>query len=95
MNKMVRKQFFITAEQNRKLKACAAAAGVAEAELIRAGIDRELAEKTAEAQGDWKDAWRQAAGMWADYDEIHDILAKRRKRRRKRRERVQKAMRGD
>ena len=39
MTKMVRKQLFITEEQNRKLKERAAATGVSEAELIRAGID--------------------------------------------------------
>ena len=31
MNKMVRKQFFISAEQNKRLKARAAATGVSEA----------------------------------------------------------------
>ena len=36
MNKMVRKQVFISAEQNKRLKAHAAAAGVSEAELVRA-----------------------------------------------------------
>ena len=33
MNKMVRKQLFITAEQNKRLKARAAATGVSEAEI--------------------------------------------------------------
>jgi hypothetical protein len=95
MNKMVRKQFFITAEQNRKLKVRAAATGVAVAELVRAGIDRELADKTAEdAQGEWKDAWRQAFGMWKGRDDLDEFYANRRKRRRKRREKTQKLMRG-
>lgn len=94
MNKMIRKQFFITAEQNRKLKARAAATGVAEAELVRAGIDRELDDnKAAAAKGDWKDAWRQAAGMWADRDDLDEFYANRRKRRGRRREKTQKLMR--
>ena len=52
MNKMVRKQFFITAEQNKRLKAHAAAAGVSEAELVRAGIDLRLERKPEKA--DWR-----------------------------------------
>jgi uncharacterized protein YbjT (DUF2867 family) len=39
---MIRKQVFITAEQNRLLKAHARATGQAEAELIRSALDREL-----------------------------------------------------
>ena len=35
MTKMVRKQFFITAAQNRRLKEHAAATGMSEADLIR------------------------------------------------------------
>ena len=91
---MVRTQVFLTAEQKRKLKVRAAATGVAVADVIRAGIDRELNDKTTEAKGDWKDAWRQAAGIWADYDDLDEFYANRRKRRAKRRERTLKLMRG-
>ena len=94
MNKMVRKQFFITADQNKHLKARAAATGKSEGELIRKGISRELDQKTSEAEGDWKDAWRQAAGMWADYDEIDEIIAERRRRSKLRMGRIRKQMRG-
>jgi predicted metal-dependent peptidase len=94
MNKMVRQQLFVTAEQKRRIKARAAATGKSEGAIIRRGIDRELADTSAEAEGDWKAAWRQAAGMWADYDEIDEIIARRRKRRRRRREAMQKLMRG-
>ena len=52
MNKMVRKQFFITAEQNKRLKAHAAATGVSEAELVRAGIDLRLERKVEKT--DWR-----------------------------------------
>ena len=48
MNKMVRKQLFITAEQNRRIKSRAAITGLSEGEVIRRGIDRELDEKPAE-----------------------------------------------
>jgi hypothetical protein len=94
MNKMVRKQLFITAEQKRRLKTRAALTGMSEGEIIRRGLDRELAQETAAAEGDWKDAWRQACGMWADYDEIDEIIAARRKRDRQRMERIRKQMRG-
>jgi predicted metal-dependent peptidase len=94
MSKMVRKQLFISDEQNRRIKARAAATGKSEGEVIRRGIDRELDDKTAEAEGDWKDAWRQAAGIWKDYDEIDELMLRRRKRRRKRRVETLKIMRG-
>jgi len=94
MNKMVRKQFFITAEQNRLVKARAAATGKSEGEIMRRGIDRELDDKTAEAESDWKDAWRQAAGVWKDRDDIDDLIAEMRKRTRKRFERTRKLLRG-
>ena len=37
--KMVRKQVYITAEQDEKLKAAAAELGVTEAELVRRAVD--------------------------------------------------------
>jgi uncharacterized protein (UPF0335 family) len=94
MNKMVRQQLFITAEQKRRIKTRAALTGMSEGEIIRRGIDRELEQQTKETDGDWKDAWRQAAGMWADYDEIEEVVAARRKRNRQRMERIRKQMRG-
>jgi hypothetical protein len=42
MTKMVRKQVFITAEQNRKLEEQAPATGASVADLLRAGIDLRL-----------------------------------------------------
>ena len=75
MTKMVRKQLFITEEQNRKLKERAATTGVSEAELIRAGIDLQLegqAEKT-----DWRSlaaglsaSWAERAGLEEEMREI-------------------------
>ena len=95
MNKMVRQQLFITAEQKRRIKARAAATGKSEGEIIRRGIDRELDDKVVEAEGDWKDAWRQAAGMWRDRDDIDEAMARRRKLTRKRMERTRKLLRGE
>jgi hypothetical protein len=93
MNKMVRQQLFITAEQKRRLKTRAAATGKSEGEIMRRGLDRELDDKAAEAEGDWKDAWRQAFGMWKDRDDIEEFYAERRKRDKQRMDRVRKQMR--
>jgi hypothetical protein len=95
MNKMVRQQLFITTEQKRRIKTRAALTGVSEGEIIRRGIDRELEQETSAGEGDWKDAWRQAFGMWKDRDDIDEFYAERRKRRRKRRQTMQKRMRAD
>jgi hypothetical protein len=95
MNKMVRQQLFITAEQKRRIKTRAALTGVSEGEIIRRGIDRELEQETPANTGDWKDAWRQAFGMWKDRDDIDELYADRRRRRRKRRQKMQKVMRGE
>jgi hypothetical protein len=94
MNKMVRQQLFITAEQKRRIKGRAALTGMSEGEIIRRGIDRELEQETSPGEGDWKDAWRQAFGMWKDRDDLDEFYAERRKRRQKRREKTQKLMRG-
>jgi hypothetical protein len=95
VNKMVRQQLFITAEQKRRVKTRAVLTGLSEGEIIRRGIDRELAEETAAQEGDWKEAWRQAAGTWKDREDLDAFFADRRKRRRKRREKIRKAIRGD
>jgi hypothetical protein len=50
---MVRKQFFITQDQNRRLKAAAAAAGVAEADVVRESIEQTLAQRS-RAEPDWR-----------------------------------------
>ena len=95
MNKMVRQQLFVTAEQKRRIKTRAALTGQSEGEIIRRGIDRELEQETNSGEGDWKEAWRQAFGMWKDRDDLDEFYANRRKRRQKRREKTQKSMRGD
>lgn len=77
MSKMVRKQVFITAEQNKKLKARAAATGVAEAELIRSGIDLRLNQEPEEQR-----AWRsivdetvaRLSGAWAERENLDEEM---------------------
>ncbi len=82
MSKMVRKQVFITAEQNKKLKLRAAAAGVAEAELIRAGIDLRLNQEPEERRA-WKsivdETFTKLSGAWAERDDLDEILRKNRR----------------
>ena len=94
MNKMVRQQLFITAEQKRRIKTRSALTGVSEGEIIRRGIDRELEQETGAGERDWKDAWRQAFGMWKDRDDIEEAIARGRKLTRKRMERTRQLLRG-
>jgi predicted DNA-binding protein len=47
---MVRKQLYLTAEQDRRLARRASTLGVTQAELVRVAIDRFLAEKEADTQ---------------------------------------------
>jgi hypothetical protein len=77
MTKMVRKQVFITAEQNKKLKARAAATGVAEAALIRAGIDLRLNQEP-EQQRAWQDLVDETvaklSGAWAERENLDEEM---------------------
>ena len=83
MSKMVRKQVFITVEQNKKLKARAAATGVAEAELIRAGIDLRL-EKEPEQQRAWRavvdETVAKLSGAWAERENLDEEMREIRRR---------------
>lgn len=79
MNKMVRKQFFITAEQNKRLKARAAAAGVSEAELVRAGIDLRLEHEVVE-KTDWLRLADNLSGSWAERENLDEEMRDIRKR---------------
>jgi hypothetical protein len=84
---MVRKQIFIEADQNRRLKAVATVSARSEGELIREAVDQWLAKLRADTD-DWKAAWRQAAGMWQDRADLDQLFASRRLRRNKRRSRA-------
>jgi hypothetical protein len=77
MNKMVRKQLFITTEQNRKLKERAAATGLSEGELMRAGIDLRLAQER-EEQRAWRDIVDETvaklSGAWAERENLEEEM---------------------
>ncbi len=83
MTKMVRKQLFITTEQNKKLKARAAATGVAEAELIRAGIDLRLSQEP-DQQRAWRDIVDETvaklSGAWAERENLDEEMREIRRR---------------
>ncbi|MFZ1104427.1 MAG: hypothetical protein WAN86_16535 [Hyphomicrobiaceae bacterium] len=74
---MVRKQLFITEEQNRKLKERAAATGFSEGELVRAGIDLQL-ERDLEQQRAWQDVVDETiaklSGAWAEREDLHEEM---------------------
>ena len=78
MTKMVRKQVFITAEQNKKLKAHAAATGVSEAELVRAGIDLRLERKPAKV--DWRRIVAGFSDSWAERENLDEEMRQIRRR---------------
>lgn len=84
---LVRKQFLLTPEQSARLRAHALASGVTETDIVRAGID--LALQRSEADDDaWKSAWSQAAGVWADRDDLEAFYEERRRSRAARRHRL-------
>jgi predicted DNA-binding protein len=91
--RLVRKQLMLTGEQNTRLKRIAAATSRSEGDLVREAIDALLRKLETEDE-DWKAAWRQAEGIWADRTDIDEIMAERRAARGRRRDRINKLMRG-
>jgi hypothetical protein len=75
---MVRKQVFITTEQNRLLKLRAKAAKRPEAELIRSAIDRELGIES--EKDDWKARIMSTFGALADDEGLEQRIAENRRR---------------
>ncbi len=75
---MVRKQLFITAEQNRLLKLRAKSAKRPEAELIRAAIDRELGIES--DTDDWKARIMKCAGALKNDEGLAEQVAENRRR---------------
>jgi hypothetical protein len=67
--KMVRKQVYITPEQDRKLKECSQRLGVPEAEVIRRGIDL-LEDEDAAQEAERLTAWRRVLSMMEERDKI-------------------------
>ena len=89
---MVRKQVFIREDQQKRLKALAAAKGVSEAELIRQGIDLVLKREEATGDDSWREAIQSIKGMWKDRDDWDAFDAERRRRRAERRKRMNDLM---
>ena len=91
---MIRKQVFIREDQERRLKALARRAGIPEAEIIRDGIDKALAEHEAADDG-WKQVILDVAGIWKDRDDIDDVLAEGRQLARERSEHLMRHWHGE
>ena len=70
--RMVRKQFLITADQNRQLKQRASELGVTEAEIVRDGIDKALQEGSGNDQG-----WRERLLKLLDEQPLGEDFAER------------------
>lgn len=90
---MVRKQVFITAEQNRLLKQRAKASRRPEAELIRAAIDRELGIEP--DKDDWKARIMKCAGALKDTRHLEKTIAENRRRMSRRLDANIRKLRGD
>ncbi len=77
MTRMVRKQLFVTAEQSKRLEECAAATGLSESELIRAGIDMRL-EQEQEKRRAWQktvgETNAKLSGAWAERENLHEEM---------------------
>ena len=71
---MQKAQVFLRDDQKAKLKEIAARTGKKQSALIREGVDRVI-EENAEPEADWRDAWRNAAGIWEDRDDIEEMIA--------------------
>jgi Ribbon-helix-helix domain len=82
---MVRKQIFIREDQQERLKSVAAREGVAEAELVREGLDLVLERKAPAGDESWRDAVRNIEGMWKDRTDLDEFYAENRRRRAERR----------
>lgn len=75
MARMVRKQFYITPEQNRLLKERAKALGVSEAELRRRGVEE--ASQRAELADSRSDTWEKEMEFIRERARLQDLGRKR------------------
>lgn len=75
---MIRKQVFITAEQNRRLKQRAAQTGKAETDIVRQGIELALTSKQAEGD-DWRAGLDALTGAWAERSDMQGFVRELRK----------------
>jgi Arc/MetJ-type ribon-helix-helix transcriptional regulator len=68
---MVRTQIYLSETQKRALEQLAVATGQRQSELIRAAIDRFLAERH---RRNWLKSLEPMFGMWADRPEMDDFV---------------------
>ena len=66
-SRMVRKQVFVTADQNRRLKSAAAKSGRAEAELVREGLELALGGAVT-LEDNWRERMKEVIAS-SDFDE--------------------------
>lgn len=69
---MHRTQIYLTQTQQQALDAIAAASTSTRSELIRQAIDQLLAQRQPLPNQAATPSWKQAAGMWADRDDVDD-----------------------
>ena len=78
--RMVRKQVYITADQDRRLKARAKANGQPAAEVLRAMLDTSLnASEPVEDKDAWKKVIVNLKPIWQDREDMHEIVRDMRK----------------
>lgn len=72
--RMLRKQIFVTSEQERRLKELSLALERPEGELIREALSAWMARTDSE-EAEWKSGLLGLAGIWSDYPDIDEVIA--------------------
>ena len=75
---MQKAQVCLRDDQKKKLKESAARTGKKQSALIREGVDRVI-EANPEPESDWREATRRLFGIWADRDDVEEIIAENRR----------------
>ena len=75
---MQKAQVFLREDQKRRLKEIAARTGKKQSALIREGVDRVI-EENPEPEADWREATRRLFGIWADRDDVEEVIAENRR----------------
>ena len=75
---MQKAQVFLREDQKRRLKEIAARTGKKQSALIREGVDRVI-EENPEPEADWREAPRRLFGIWADRDDVEEVIAENRR----------------
>jgi predicted transcriptional regulator len=63
----------LSPENTRKLEVFASQTGKSQDDLVNEAVERLDVISPVPAADDWKAAWRQAAGMWQDRDDLPDF----------------------